>query len=116
LDRRIVNPPRVRSGGVRAGVFLGAGSLILMPVVFLPTAFFVYQGGVGRAAALHLPAHVFEDPALDPPVGVPTEPAPGVWVEMGLAQIGAPSPKPVIWAIRLSRACEKINNLSKLER
>jgi hypothetical protein len=39
----------------------GAGSLILMSVDFLPTAFLALAGGVWEVVALHLPARVLEE-------------------------------------------------------
>jgi hypothetical protein len=58
FDRRMVNPPRMRFGGVKAEGAFGAGSLILIPVTFLVTAFLIFLG-TRVAAALHLPARVF---------------------------------------------------------
>jgi hypothetical protein len=46
-DRHMVNPPWVRFGGVRAKCVLGAGSLILRPITFLPVAFLALGGGGG---------------------------------------------------------------------
>jgi hypothetical protein len=62
----MVNPPRMHFGGVRVGVGLGVGSLILTPNAFLLMTFSIFFGGDGVAAALHLLARVREDPALGP--------------------------------------------------
>jgi hypothetical protein len=45
---------------------LGAGSLILRPIAFLPTTFLTFlDDGAGPAAGLRLLARVFQDPELE---------------------------------------------------
>jgi hypothetical protein len=64
LDQRIVNPPQVRLGRVRAMEDLEAGSLILSLDAFLPMTFRIFFGGGGVASILRLPALVLEDLTL----------------------------------------------------
>jgi hypothetical protein len=87
-----VNPLWVRLGGVREEGVLGASSLILMLVAFLPMTFLSLGGGGGAAAALalRLPVHVFVEPALGPQDEATTKPAFGAWAETGIARIGDP--------------------------
>jgi hypothetical protein len=84
------------------------GSLILVPIAFLAMSFLAFHGGVGEAAALHLLAHVLEYLALGPPVETPTESTLKARAEIGITWIGVSSQKPGMWAMRLSKACNKV--------
>jgi hypothetical protein len=97
-------------GGVGAEGVFGTGSLILVPIAFLAMTFLAFHGGVGEAAALHLLAHVLEYSALGPPIETPTESTLKARAEIGIeiTRIGASSRKPGMWAMRLSKACNKV--------
>jgi hypothetical protein len=94
FDRRMVNLPRVRFGGVKAGEVLGAGSLIWIVVAFLLMTFLAFLGVGGVAATLRLPARVCDDPTLGPFDDVSTDSALGVWAEIATAGIGPSPSKP----------------------
>jgi hypothetical protein len=83
VDRCLIKPPQVRLEGVRVNGVLGAGSLILRHVAFLPTTFVAFWGGAGVAADLRLIAQVFEDPTLGPLDKSPADSVLGVRTEIG---------------------------------
>jgi hypothetical protein len=60
----MVNLPYRPLGVVGVEDGLGAGSLILTPLAFLPTTFLGFFGGVRAVAAFRLPAQVRDDLAL----------------------------------------------------
>jgi hypothetical protein len=83
----MVNPSRVRLGGVVAEGVLGAGSLILMLVTFLPMIFLALGGGSGAAVALalRLLVCILVEPTLGPPDEAPTESTLRAWAETRIA-------------------------------
>jgi hypothetical protein len=84
---------------------LGAGSLILIPLVDLPAAFF---WGVRVAVALRFPDWVFHAPALYPPDKSFADSLLGDQVEAGIARIGMSPSNPGKGEVRLSKACIQI--------
>jgi hypothetical protein len=61
-------------------------------------------------AALHLPARVFDDPALGPLDEAPTNSALRVWAEIMIAGIDVSPSKPGMGSMKLSKACEQAYN------
>jgi hypothetical protein len=84
------------------------GSLILIPIAFLPMTSFAFQGRGGVVAALRLPTRVLGALTLGPRDEAPTESALRAWAKIGIARIGDSPPKPVTWEVKLSNACNKI--------
>jgi acetyl esterase/lipase len=107
LDRRMVNPPRVRFGGVGVGGGLAAWSLMLIPDSFLLVIFLAFLGIGGVAATLRLLARVLDDPMLGPFDDAPTDSALRVRTERGTTGIGVSPSKPRMRAMKLSKACSQ---------
>jgi hypothetical protein len=106
LDRRLVKPPQVWLGGVRAEGS-GVGSLILSPDGFLLRTFFAFlvAGGVaGRVpAALHLLAQVLVGPSLGAFDEAPPDLALRVRAKIGTARISISPLKPGMGVVKLPR-------------
>jgi hypothetical protein len=103
----MVNSPRVRFEGVKAGDGFGAGSLIFMPISFLLTTFLVFRGGGRVAVALRLPGQVFEGSTLGILDEALTDLALRVRTEMGTTRINMSPSKPGMGAMKLSKACKQ---------
>jgi hypothetical protein len=83
---------------------LGAGSLILIPLDGFPVAFLAFFWGVGLAVAFHLPAQVFDAPALALADGSLVDSSHGDRIETRIAGKGMSPSNPGMGEIKLSKA------------
>jgi hypothetical protein len=101
----MVNFPCGPLGGVGVEDGLGVGSLILTPLVFLPTTFLSFFGGGRAAATFRLLARVLDDLALGLAKESSVELVLGARSKIGMAKIELSPLKPRIVEAKLSKAC-----------